>query len=249
MKGQIVLITGAASGIGRAIAEQAAQEGASVLLLLDLDTEKLDRTADALNAPIVETHAVDIVDDEALKLIFEGIALRYGRLDTVYNSAGIQAGLPAWPDAPPAKIRSVIGVNLIGLIYVTQLAIPLMKEHGGSILNIASVSGLQPYLSGAIYGPSKAAVIHFTQCNEALASEFGIRMNALCPGMVNTPFLSKTGVNGEVAPWLKEKLEAGEVLSPADVARAAVRLAADTGKAGQYEVLATPPHPAIRPQA
>lgn len=237
MRDQIVLITGGASGIGRALAQQAAQSAAAAILLLDLDAEGLSETAASLRAPLVETHAVDISDHAALARAFGGIAHRHGRLDAVYNCAGIQAGVPHWPDTPPERIGAVIGVNLIGLIHVSQQAIQLMKERGGTILNIASTSGLQPYLSGSIYGPSKAAVIHFTQCNAALATEFGIRMNALCPGMVDTPFLAKTGENGEIAPWLQEKLDAGEALTPSDVAQAAVRLACDTGKAGQYEIL------------
>lgn len=237
MKDQIVLITGGASGIGRAIAEEAVSAGARAIILLDLDKDRLVETALALNSADVETHAVNISDHAALTKVLHSVANAHGRIDAVYNSAGIQAGLPAWPDAPPERIRAVIEVNLIGLIYVTQLAIPLMKEKGGAILNIASVSGLRPYLSGAIYGPSKAAVIHFTACNEALAGQFGIRVNALCPAMVDTPFLAKTGTDGKIAPWLQDKLNAGEVLSARDVALAAIRLAADTSKAGQYEIL------------
>lgn len=240
MKDQIVLITGAASGIGRTIAEEAAAMGAAHLILLDLDGNGLEAAASELAPASAETHAVDITQPEALGTVFSSIRERHGRLDTVFNSAGIQAGQPVWPDATPRQIDLVVRVNLIGLMYVTHFAIPLMKEAGGSILNLASVSGLRSYLSGAIYGPSKAAVIHFTQCNASLAETHGIRVNALCPGMVNTPFLTKTGTDGRIAPWLQEKLDAGEVLSPQDVARAAIRLAGDTSKAGEYEVLDTP---------
>lgn len=135
------------------------------------------------------------------------------------------------------RIRAVIEVNVLGVMFASHCAIPLMREHGGSILNVASISGLQPYLSGAIYGPSKSAVIHFTQCNKELATQLGVRINAICPSMVDTPFLCKTGEDGRIAPWLIEQVESGLVLTAQRVADAAIRLACDESRSGEFEVI------------
>lgn len=237
MRNSTVVVTGAASGIGRAIVEEAARQGAGPLILIDRDDLGMLAVADGLPDCWVEMHVCDVSNEDDIRRVFGRIEQEHGTIDYLFNSAGIQAGQPAWPDAELERIRAVIEVNVLGLMFATNLAIPLMKAKGGSILNLASVSGLKPYLSGAVYGPSKAAVILFTQANESLAKLHGIRVNALCPGMVDTPFLTKTGHDGKIAPWLQEKLDAGDVLAARTVACAAIDLACDKGKTGQYVVL------------
>ena len=238
MDGATVVITGAGSGIGRAIARATAKHGAGPVVLLDLDEQGLQETARLLqqSAP-ADRFRVDVTDSAAVETTFNQIRNRHGRIDFLFNSAGIQAGLPAWPEASPERIRAVIEVNVLGVIFTTHSAISLMRDHGGSILNVASISGLQPYLSGAIYGSSKAAVIHFTQCNKELATQFGIRINAICPSMVDTPFLRKTGEDGQIAPWLMDQIESGMVLTAEQVADAAIRIACDETRAGEFEVI------------
>ena len=238
MDGATVVITGAGSGIGRAIARATAKQGAETVVLLDLDEQGLQETARLLpQSATAARFRVDVTDSAAVETTFNQIRNRHGRIDFLFNSAGIQAGLPAWPEASPERIRAVIEVNVLGVMFTTSAAIPLMRDDGGSILNVASISGLQPYLSGAIYGPSKAAVIHFTQCNKELASQFGIRVNAICPSMVDTPFLRKTGEDGQIAPWLMDQIESGTVLTAEQVADAAIRVACDETRAGEFEVI------------
>lgn len=251
MDGATVVITGAGSGIGRSIACAAAQRGARALALLDVDLDGLLETERLSTGPagsLVHRIGVDVTDDNAVEAAFDEIRAVHGRVDYLFNSAGIQAGLPAWPDVSAARIRAVIEVNVLGVMFTTRFAIPLMKDRGGSILNVASISGLHPYLTGAVYGPSKAAVIHFTQCNKDLAEQFGIRVNAICPTMVNTPFLYKTGdTDGEVAPWLAAQIDSGQILSADAVALAAIRLACDESRSGEYEAFT--PEDAGRAQA
>lgn len=240
MDGSTVVITGAGSGIGRSLACAVARRGARELILLDLNEAGMAETERLLPAvgTGVQRKTVDVSDADAVAAAFGEVEAFSGRIDYLFNSAGIQAGLPAWPDVSAAKIRAVIEVNLLGVMFATHCAIPLMRDRGGSILNVASVSGLHPYLTGAVYGPSKAAVLHFTQCNKDLADQFSIRVNAICPAMVNTPFLLKTGESdGQVAPWLTAQIDSGQILNPDDVADVAIRVAMDPARAGEYEVV------------
>lgn len=237
MDGTTVVVTGAGSGIGRVIAHTAAQRGTSAVVLLDIDERGLHETASMMSSTSAEPFRVDVTDSAAVESTFDDIRKRHGHIDFLFNSAGIQAGLPAWPEASPERIRAVIEVNILGVMFTTRCAIPLMRDRGGSILNVASISGLEPYLSGAVYGPSKAAVIHFTQCNAELATQLGIRINAICPSMVDTPFLRKTGSAGQIAPWLMDQIRSGQVLTAEHVADAAIRLACDETRAGDFEVI------------
>lgn len=237
LQGATVMITGAASGIGRALAFELAGGGARRLILLDLDRPGLERLAAEL--PEVDTvlFALDIADEAALQAVFEHLRGQGVVLDLLFNNAGIPAGTPPFPETGLPRIRAILETNLLGVVFTTSLALPLMSRPGGSILNTASVSGLRPYLSGAVYAASKAGVIMFTQSCAELAKTRGVRVNAICPGIVDTPFLDKTGVDGKRAPWLEERLKAGGVLGAEAVARAAVALALDPAKAGVFEIV------------
>lgn len=236
-RGATALITGAASGIGRALALELAERGIGRLVLLDLDRDGLEALAASLGKVRVDTVVLDIGDEAALEAAFARLAAEGTVLDLLFNNAGIPAGTPSFPETGLPRIRAILETNLLGLIFVTSLALPLMRKPGGSILNTASVSGLRPYLTGAVYAASKAGAIMFTRSCADLQASMGVRVNAICPGIVDTPFLDKTGVGGKRAAWLQARLAAGGVLGPADVARAAIDLALDPDRAGTFEVL------------
>ncbi len=230
------LVTGAGSGIGRALAERLAGAGAQRLILLDIDEAGLAETAARCDVE-TQTFLADVTDADALSRLFDGFASSGVEPDFVFNNVGIPAGTPSWPDTPLTRIKAILDTNLLGLAYTIRLALPLMRRKGGAILNTGSTSGLRPYLSGAVYAASKAGVIMLTQSCKDLAASHGVRVNAICPGMVMTPFLQKTGLSGQVADWLTERVKSGVVLTAEQVADAAIALACDETAAGEYRVI------------
>lgn len=242
IKGGFAVVTGAASGIGQALAETLSTGGISRLALLDIDRVGLARVAAGLSGPKVTLHPVDLSDPGAIEAVFAALGDEALPIDLLFNNAGIPAGTPSWPDTELSRIQAILNINLMGVVAATRLALPLMRRPGGSILNTASTSGLRPYLSGAVYAASKAGVVMFTQSCADLAVRDGVRVNAICPGIVDTAFLDKTGAGGAArAPWLVERLKAGGALTPKAVARAAIALALDESRAGTYEVLEAKP--------
>jgi len=239
--GSTAIITGAASGIGQALARDLIARDATKLVLLDIDRDGLERFAATLPNIKLQLLTADVSDCAALQNVFAGFVADGLMPDFLFNNAGIPAGTPSWPDTDLERIRAIIEINLLGILFATRLAIPLMAGRGGSILNTASVSGLRPYMSGAIYAASKAGVIMFTQSCRDLAKSAHIRVNAICPGIVHTPFLEKTGSGGQMAAWLAQRIAKKEILQPAEVARAAIDLACDETCAGEYRIIEAPP--------
>ncbi|PQM26324.1 3-hydroxyacyl-CoA dehydrogenase [Sphingopyxis lindanitolerans] len=233
-------ITGAASGIGRQIAIALAAQGAWRLVLLDIDADGLAETGRLACAVETRQIRIDLTDADAIAAAFAAIGASEEPIDLLFNCAGIPAGTPPWPDTRASRIKAILDLNLAGTILSVQVALPLMRKPGGSIVNIASISGLNPYLSGAVYAASKAGVIMFTRCCADLAATQGVRVNALCPGIVDTPFLQKTGIGGDKADWLEERLRERSVLSASEVADAAIALALRSDAAGLYEELVAP---------
>ena len=238
------VITGAASGIGRHLAVALATREAHRLLLIDVDAEGMNETARLADAAVTASIVADLTSGDAVASAFLSIAAEDVVIDLLFNCAGIPAGTPPWPDTPASRIRTILDLNLAGTILSVQAALPLMRSPGGSIVNIASTSGLNPYATGAVYAASKAGVIMFTRCCAELSVTHGVRVNALCPGIVDTPFLQKTGLDGQAADWLTDRLRDGSVLTADAVAGAAIELALRPDAAGTYEVLVAGATPA-----
>lgn len=231
------VITGAASGIGRHIAVALTAREPYRLVLVDVDTEGMAKTARLADAAVSTSVEADLTNGDNIAAAFRSIADEGVVIDLLFNCAGIPAGTPPWPDTPAARIRTILDLNLAGTILSVQAALPLMRSPGGSIVNIASTSGLNPYATGAVYAASKAGVIMFTRCCAELAVTHGVRVNALCPGIVDTPFLQKTGLGGQTAGWLADRLRDSSILTATEVADAAIALASRAELAGEYEVL------------
>jgi NAD(P)-dependent dehydrogenase (short-subunit alcohol dehydrogenase family) len=186
------LITGGSSGIGLAIGRMLRDEGFG-LTLASRRPEKVQAAAEELGAHPV---AVDVADPDACARLVDEHRERFGRLDMLVNSAGV--GIAGHIDAlPPKHFELQVGVNLRGLFFVTQSAIPLLRESRGWIVNLASIAGTLPTPGLATYGATKAAVISLTRSlNEELDGD-GVRAIAICPGFVDTPMAEWSGLQGE----------------------------------------------------
>lgn len=225
-----ILVTGAASGIGRAIARAAADEGAR-LVLGDVAAEGLQALATELRDKGTSVHAAvcDVrrqTDIDAL--VAQGVAA-LGPLDVVYANAGI-LGTPGdvWTYAE-SEFQKVLEINVVGTWRTIRAVLPGMIERKtGSIVATASAAGLIGPAGLPAYVASKHAVVGLVKTTAMNVAAHGIRVNALCPGMVDTPMLDKVAVE---IPGLRESLmqqnPMGRVATPEEVAQAAIWLASD----------------------
>ena len=198
-----ILITGGASGIGLAIAEACQQAGAPVALL-DLNPEALDRARAGLpNPDACLTCAASVTDEPAIEAFLDEIEARLGPLYGVVNSAGIGVDARAL-DTTTDDFRKVLEVNLIGSFAVAKAAAHRMLPRGeGSVVNIASVSGIMGNVGRSAYGASKGGVITLTKIMAVELGELGLRVNAVAPGPVETPMVRDMHTAEMRAGWIR----------------------------------------------
>jgi meso-butanediol dehydrogenase / (S,S)-butanediol dehydrogenase / diacetyl reductase len=181
------VVTGAARGIGLAIAQRFLAEGRNVALI-DIDRDTLARTEALLALPgRVLALQGDVSQPDQVQRCFEAVAARFGRLDALVNNAGVAIFKPIL-DTSFAEWRQVLSVNLDGAFLCTQAAAPLMLANpgGGAVVNIASISGLRASTLRVAYGTSKGALIHLTKQQAVELGTRGIRVNCIAPGPVDT---------------------------------------------------------------
>jgi len=182
----VALVTGAARGIGLAVAKRFLADGWRVALL-DIEGDLLEKSVAALASPDV-TMAVtcDVSDINAVAAAFAAIERRFGRLDALINNAGAAVFAPLM-ETSEADWNRVIEVNLTGPFLCTKAAVPLMREHGGgAIVNVTSISGLRASTLRSAYGTSKAGLAHLTKQLAVELASLGIRVNGVAPGPVDT---------------------------------------------------------------
>lgn len=236
LEGKVAVITGAASGIGLAIATRFAAEGASIVAG-DWNAERLDAAVAAIQAAggsIVAAQG-NIADRDTADALVELAIATYGRLDVLCNNAGIMDYMQGVGELDDEIWRRVMGVNVDGPMYTSRRAVQQMRQQGaGSIINIASIGGLQGGAAGAAYTVSKHALIGLTRNTAWMYAQEGIRCNAICPGATATniaetmpsecldPFgSSRTGAYAALIP---------ATLEPRDIADLALYLASDESR-------------------
>jgi len=188
LAGKVAIVTGAASGIGRASALAFAREGANVVAV-DRDALALGETAMAIGEAggNVLAHPADVGDEDEVRRYVALAQETFGGLDIVYANAGVSGGLTPLLEQTAELWTEVLRVNLIGPFLAIKHAAPVMAARaGGSIVLTASVAGLRASAGGSAYASSKAGVISLAQTAAHALTGTGVRVNAICPGLIET---------------------------------------------------------------
>lgn len=232
------LVTGAASGIGRACAVRLAAEGAARVSLLDVDAAGLAQTARRVEAAgaTASIHAVDLADLVALEAAFVAATRDAGPPDLVLNNAGIVTGAPLFPQAEVLKIARIFAVNVSAMVLGTQLAVRLMEGRGGVVINTVSTAHDNAGFRDILYTTSKAAAYQFTRACGQIRESTGVRVCGISPGLVRTPILDTTGGDRR-AEWMEPILAHNAALEPEAIAAAVIGALHDDSFVGEVRAV------------
>ena len=232
LKDKIAIVTGSGSGIGRAGAIAMAREGALVVVA-DRDATAGEETVGAIRAGAgrAEAVATDVGDDAEVERLIAGTLSRHGRIDILHNHAGIQVGGPLTEVAPEGMDASW-RINVRAHFIAARLAVPAMIARGkGIILNTASSSGVFYDHEMIAYATTKHAIVAMTKQMAIDYAKHGIRVNALCPGWVDTPFnapfIAQMGGRAATETYVRDKISLGRWATPEEIAEAILFLVSD----------------------
>jgi 3-oxoacyl-[acyl-carrier protein] reductase len=238
---KVVFVTAAAgAGIGQAVARTFAREGAKVVL----SDQHAGRTKSVAAQIATDTGAdvsgvpLDVRDEAGIDEVINGVVSRHGRLDIVVNNSGINVLAPL-AEMPTETWRTVLDVTLTGPFLVTRRALSIMREQGtgGAIVNMSSIAGWMRTAEGeSHYAAAKAGIMGFTRAAAMEAAPYGIRVNAVAPGLAWNPFLGKI-YGDEYVDEMARQTPLGRVGQPQDIANAVAFLAGDKASFITGEVL------------
>jgi len=241
LSGRIAIVTGGASGLGRATVELFAQEGAKVVMA-DVNADLGEQVAASLASQgggAVRFKRTDVSNADDVQALVDFAVAEFGGLNIMFNNAGIAGAMhERFLDDDLKDFQRVMGINLLGVMLGTQRAARYMAKHGGgSIINTASVAGYLAGFAVMTYRASKAAVIHFSKSAAIDLAGYAIRVNCIIPGSIRTPMSTygEPGMSEDTAQRLRAAIDAAAIAGqplkrpgkPEDVAQAALYLGSD----------------------
>ena len=229
LTGRVALVTGASRGIGEAIAKLLAEQGAHVIV----SSRKIDDCQAVADAIIeaggaAEAWACHVGDMDQIKQTFEYIANKHGKLDILVNNAAANPYFGHILDTDISAYNKTVDVNIRGYFFMSTEAGKLMRKNGGgSIVNTASINGLQPGMMQGIYSITKAAVINMTKAFAKECAPFNIRVNALLPGLTKTKFAGALFTNDSMYKAAMQMIPMHRHAEPEEMAGTVLYLVSD----------------------
>ena len=231
LEGKVAIVTGASKGIGLSIARGLAEYGAKVVIS-SRSQESLDVVAKELSVDGLKVFpfACHVGDENQRKDLVKKTIDIYGRIDILVNNAAINPVHDSIEKMSSEVYDKILNVNLKAAFDLSNLCFPYLKKgKQGAIINIASVEGLKPSFGLGLYSITKAALIMLTQVQAKEWGKYGIRSNAICPGLIKTKFSSALWQNEKLKKQIEKHLPAGRVAEPIEMSGLAVYLSSSAG--------------------
>lgn len=229
LTGKVAVVTGASKGIGEAIARGLGEFGATVVVS-SRRLEAVESVAEQLCAAGIQASALSahMGDMEQARALVDAVVARHGGLDIIVNNAATNPVFGPMMNADESVFQKIMAVNVQGPLELCKRAVPVMRSRGGgSIINIASVGGLNPERMLGLYSVSKSALISLTKVMAKEWGGMGIRANAICPGLIKTKFSQALWQNEQVLKQALAMAPISRIGMPQDLAGLAVFLASD----------------------
>ncbi len=231
LAGKTALVTGASRGIGEATARLFASQGAQVIIS-SRRQEALDELAEKINQ---EGHSGNVIgmachigNSESVTSLLDKLTAQFNKIDILVNNAATNPFFGELLDTPESMVDKTIDVNIKGYLMISQMVGKMMKENGGgSIINTASINGVIPGPMQGIYSITKAAVISMTASMAKETARYGIRVNAVLPGLTDTKFASALTKNEKMLKSILPMIPMARMAQPEEIAPAFLFLASD----------------------